>query len=412
MNGGEHSIRIGAILPFTGKEAAIGRNLEQAMLLAMEDVNNAGGIDGVPLEMVSRDSNSGSERGLNELLDLIYNGNVSYLIGPEENELANEIVTDIKGLNLMNILPGYAAPSIQRSTETGAWVRLAPTAYEIGCGLANHAYAEGVRSVNSFYSADDYNAHLAGEFAGQFTRLGGQALATVTVQSKENSYASTIEQVFRFGAERTLLITHPTIGSDVITEWAINGQGGSWYLSPQLRTEVFLYNMPYGALDGSYGLSPSLSLKSECETRLGIGEGGLHCKRSNAARFRRHFADRWGGALPFPAAHLYYDAVLLLAVGLQYGLATSGTLPAPTALHRLIRQLNDPGNAPAYWYDLKTTLSDLANGTTTRFVGAGAEYEFDSWGDAQYYIFDTWTIAGQSFVDTGSYYARCVDMRH
>ena len=37
------SIPVGVVLPFTGKEAAIGRNLEQAILLAQEDVNRAGG---------------------------------------------------------------------------------------------------------------------------------------------------------------------------------------------------------------------------------------------------------------------------------------------------------------------------------------------------------------------------------
>ena len=90
------SIQLGAILPFTGKEAALGRNIEQAMLLAMEDVNAAGGIDGTRLEVISRDSNSGSERGLNELLNLIYNDKVQYLVGPEETELADAIVQDVK----------------------------------------------------------------------------------------------------------------------------------------------------------------------------------------------------------------------------------------------------------------------------------------------------------------------------
>jgi hypothetical protein len=137
----------------------------------------------------------------------------------------------------------------------------------------------------------------------------------------------------------------------------------------------------------------------------------VHCKNSNSTKFSSHFAARWGGAQPFPAAYLYYDAVALLAVGLQYGAATTGSLPPPTELHRLIRELNNPDNLPAYWYDLKSTLSGLAEGTASRFVGAGAEYVFDEWGDARHDIFDTWTVKGQSFVDTGSYYAHCWELR-
>ncbi|WP_438003124.1 ABC transporter substrate-binding protein [Sorangium sp. So ce321] len=42
----ENAIVIGALLPFSGSESAIGRNLEQAMLLAVDDLNAAGGLDG------------------------------------------------------------------------------------------------------------------------------------------------------------------------------------------------------------------------------------------------------------------------------------------------------------------------------------------------------------------------------
>ncbi|HSU39174.1 MAG TPA: ABC transporter substrate-binding protein, partial [Polyangiaceae bacterium] len=58
------TIAVGALLPFTGKEAALGRNMEQALLLAVHDVNEAGGVAGQKLRLVTRDSNSGSERGL------------------------------------------------------------------------------------------------------------------------------------------------------------------------------------------------------------------------------------------------------------------------------------------------------------------------------------------------------------
>jgi ABC-type branched-subunit amino acid transport system substrate-binding protein len=405
------SILIGAVLPFTGREAAIGRNLEQAMLLAMEDVNNAGGINGVPLEIVSRDSNSGSERGLTELLDLIYNVEVSYLVGPEENDLATEIVRDIKDRDVMNILPGYAAPSIQRSTATGAWMRLAPPPWEMACALGKHAVDEGVQSVNTLSAVDDYNASLSTQFVAQVTTLGGSAKPAVTVQPDQDSYVTAINRVVGYGAERTLLNVYPATASEIVTEWTIMGKGGSWYLSPLLRADVFLYNIPYGALDGFFGLSPSLSLQSECETLAGAEQGVVHCKDSNSAKFNARFAARWGGAQPFPAAYLYYDAVALLAIGLQYGLATTGELPVPSELHRLIRELNNPANLPAYWYDLKTTLSGLAHGTASRFVGAGAEYEFDEWGEARHAIFDTWTVRGQSFVDTGSYYAHCWELR-
>ena len=400
------SIQVGAILPFTGKEAALGRNIEQAMLLAMEDVNAAGGIDGTPLEVVSRDSNSGSERGLNELLNLIYNDRIQYLVGPEETELANAIVSDVKSLNITNILPGYAAPSVQRASATGAWYRLAPAAFDIGCAFARHAEDEGVVSANALSMTDDYNATLASSFNQQYS-VSGRVLPSVTVQANQSSYSSAIKRALDFKPERTVLNANPATGSEVITEWSIGDGRGAWYLSPLLRADAFLINVPYGSLDGLLGISPSLSLRSECDTLTGFDHGAIECKRTNATRFSAHFAARWGGTQPFPASRLYYDAVVLLAMGMQYAVATTGKIPSAPELHRLILQLNDSGNPPAHWYDLETAFATIESGERLRFVGSGAEYSFDRYGAAQHVVFDTWTVAGQSFVDTGSYYASC-----
>src|SRR5690606_7211025 len=106
----DDAVVVGALLPFSGSESAIGRNLEQAMLLAVEDLNAAGGLDGRPFAILSRDSHSSSERGLNQLLELLYTDRVDYLVGPEENDLARGIVPEVRALNVFHMLPGYAAP--------------------------------------------------------------------------------------------------------------------------------------------------------------------------------------------------------------------------------------------------------------------------------------------------------------
>ena len=170
----DNAITVGALLPFSGTEAATGSNLEQAMLLAAEDVNAAGGIGGRPIAIVSRDSNSGSPRGFDELVALLYEDRVRYLIGPEENDLANAIVGDVKALDVLNLLPGYTAPAIKRSSTRGAWLRLAPAAGTMGCGMAKRAIAAGAHSANAIFTLDDYSSGLAAYFNATFQSLGGR----------------------------------------------------------------------------------------------------------------------------------------------------------------------------------------------------------------------------------------------
>jgi len=399
------AIAIGALLPFTGKEAAIGRNLEQAMLLAIEDVNQAGGVGGRKLRLISRDSNSGSERGLEELLQLLYTDQVQYLVGPEENELANAIVSDIKGLDILNILPGYAAPPIEHVSTKGSWIRLAPSPAALGCGMAANAIADGARTANAIVSQDDFNGNLAADFAAQFDRLGGKLLPSVPVIAGANSYSRKITQAFNYGADQTLLIAYPTTASTIATEWTINSHKGSWYLSPMLHAEVFLLNTPFGALNGFRGLSPSQSLLSECTA--GDTAEQVVCTHDNADNFGRHFADYWDGDEALPAARFYYDAVALLALGLERGFGEQGKLPSTRVLRDDIRDLGTQSGSSIFWWDLSSALQDVTKAREVSYVGAAAEYNFDRYGAAQHVIFDTWSIQNDSFIDTGALKAEC-----
>ena len=397
-------IAVGALLPFTGKEAALGRNLEQALLLAVADVNAAGGINGQRLRLITRDSNSGSARGLDQLLELLYNDGVAYLVGPEETELAQEIVPDIKGLDVLELLPGYAAPSIEHTGTRGAWMRLAPSTDAFGCAMGKQAIREGAKSVNALVSADDYSPALASDFTSRFSSLGGKTLPSVSAPVGASSYVKQVDQVIDYGADLTLLMAPPESASTITTEWTIDGRRGAWYLSPLLHADGFLENIPFGTLNGAQGLSPSSSLASECTPADG---DALNCTHTNANAFAEHFAEYWQGERPFPAANYYYDAIVLLALGLNKGQAEEDAMPTIRDLHDDILSLGNVDAQPVHWNDLRTPLTEIRLGSDVRYVGAAAEYVFDVYGAAQHTVFDTWAIGNDSFVDTGTVKAVC-----
>jgi neutral amino acid transport system substrate-binding protein len=216
-----------------------------------------------------------------------------------------------------------------------------------------------------------------------------------------------IEQVFSFGADRTLLITYPAVASSIVTEWEVAGRPGTWDLSPMLRAEVFLLNTPFGVLQGYSGLSPTLSLPSECDAPDPGKPAQLVCRRDNASAFVEHFAARWDGDRPHAAAHFYYDAVVLLAMGLDYALSERGELPKAAELQALIREISAESNETASWTDLAAAFRKLESGTRVRYVGAATEYSFDEYGAAEHTIFDTWTIDGRSFSESGTLTASC-----
>ncbi|WP_437669158.1 ABC transporter substrate-binding protein [Sorangium sp. So ce131] len=401
------AVLIGGLLPFSGSESAIGRNLEQAMLLAIEDVNAAGGLDGRPFDLVLRDSHSSWDRGLNQLLALVYRDQVSYLIGPEENDLSREITRDVKEFDLFHMLPGYAAPSVTRNETKGGWIRLAPPPFAIGCALAKFAFREDIETVNSLAALDDYNGSVNNEFTTHFAALGGRVLPSVRFTPGEHTYTTKIKSTFETGADRTLLAAYPATASTIVTEWTVSGRPGTWLLGPALRTEVLLANIPPGSLDGHIGIAPSLSLRGECRV-VDEAEDVVECATGNAAAFARHFSRRWNGEAPFPAAHFYYDGVVLIAMGLAYAQATAEAAPpSGHALQRTIRELNSQGHEAASWTDLEASMVKLRAGIPLRYVGAAAEYEFDEYGANRHDYMQRWTIREGAFVDLAPVSVTC-----
>ncbi|WP_437932590.1 ABC transporter substrate-binding protein [Sorangium sp. So ce291] len=403
----EDAVTLGSLLPLSGSQSAIGRNLGQAMSLAVEDVNAAGGIDGRPLYIVSRDSHSSVERGLEQLLDLLYTDRVAYLVGPEENALARAIAPDVRELDVLHMMPGYAAPDVARSGTSGGLIRLAPSPFAVGCALAKIAAREDVATANSLAEREDYNATISSEFAIAFATLGGRILPSVTFTSGEQTYASEIESAFSSRADRTLLAANPATGAAIVTEWTASGRPGAWFLGPALRADPLLANIPAGSLDGSLGVSPLLSLPSECRT-VDEAQETVECTTGNAAAFIEQFSRRWKGEAPLPAAHFYYDGVILIAMGLVYAQATSGTIPASGhELQAIIRELSSPDHEAASWRDLKAAMDKLRAGIPLRYVGAAAEYEFDSDGAKQHRFMQQWTIDGHAFVDLAPVSVTC-----
>jgi len=392
------AIIVGAALPFSGSMATTGGNLERALALAVEDVNAAGGVGGRELYLQMRDSNSGSARGLDQVLRLLYDDQVDFLIGPEENNLASEVVRDIKGLDRLQLLPGYAAPGIKDSGTVGAWVMLAPPAPVLGCALATKAYREGARTANVVTTRDEYHLELASNFSSVFTTLGGVSLPMVTVEDGLPSYSRAILQTREYDADISVLFAYPKTAASIVTESAA-GSRIRWLLSPLLHDEAFLWNVPGDLLEGSQGTSPSLSHDDECVAGPDGSGDVVACRSDRAAEFEAHFSERWSGDAPLAAAHFYYDSVIFLALALEQLAAEGNPDPSPQEIRRKIVALSSATDeAPVLWHTLPEGLALAASGAPIHYVGVAGEYSFNRSGRNGRMLVSSWMIDQQQFM--------------
>jgi len=57
------TVRIGLSGPFTGGSSPMGESMRNGVRLAVDEINSAGGIQGVPIELIERDDNANEKVG-------------------------------------------------------------------------------------------------------------------------------------------------------------------------------------------------------------------------------------------------------------------------------------------------------------------------------------------------------------
>jgi len=376
-----NAIRIGTVLPFSGERAASGVALESALRLAIEVVNSAGGLDGRPLWLEVRDSHSDDTRGTANALDILNNDQVPFFIGPEEPTIAYQITNTIKARHMVHLMPGLTSPQFHDPSAKAAWFRLSPSVKYLACALAKTMLKDGISVANLVIDPDDYSGTFATVFDRVFTSQGGTMVPTLRVGANNTTFADIFEVNGRYGADATVLMTSPRVAAQFLQEWAVRGKPGKWYLGPTLNNPELLRNVPVGVMEGMKGVSADL--------------GG------QAALFSAYFEARTA-FVPLTGSNYYFDAVALLALAVNHGIATSGTIPDPAALKTEMLAVTSAAGEAVAFDQLARGLALVKSGQKIQYQGAAGTYVLDALGDSTQTRGSIWQVQGASFVDVDS----------
>src|SRR4051812_18206672 len=79
--GSDQGIPLGAILSVSGNKAQPGHGELLSVKLAVDEINSAGGVDGLPLILDNRDDHSGTDGARTAAADLIGNVHTAAIVG-------------------------------------------------------------------------------------------------------------------------------------------------------------------------------------------------------------------------------------------------------------------------------------------------------------------------------------------
>lgn len=409
----EAVLKIGTVLTLTGTsglEVFGPKNLQGAQL-AVAEINEAGGVLGRNIELISEDDGGVGTTARDRAQKLITTNRVDAILGAVGSGFCAAVLEVTKPNQVVQISASCTSPIFSNLTYTDGWfVRTAPSDALQGVVAANYAHTNrSFRSMAVVGNDNPYGRGLANVFATEFESLGQGALAEVGIFAETKAdYSSDLQALFDLFApnlpEAMYLVNYPTDGLKIMRDWAENT---AWSGIDIMFSEGVLDQAGFVDLLDEQGISAATIQSFEGSAPgayLGI-VGGLYDD------FLTRFRARYGAtADPGLFTANAYDAVYLLAAAAQRaGTATAAGIKAN------IRAVASPNTAGTDTIvsggEWNRILTEIAAGRDINYEGASGAVNLDSLGDplSGYGI---WGIDANQKIETLEFFdeATVVDM--
>ncbi|NET57570.1 MAG: ABC transporter substrate-binding protein [Symploca sp. SIO2E6] len=217
----EAGLKIGALIPLTGDLSSFGQPMPEVIGLAVDTVNQCGGVNGKPVTLVIEDSQTNPAVGAAGVTKLVKVERVAGVVGGFASSVSTAVVTVAVRHQVMLISPASTSPSFTQQAQQGEfngyWARtIPPDTYQAGA-LAKLAREKGFKLVSIVVIDNEYGVGLEEQFITAFEQLGG-----VVVNKYQPSHydpdATTFDNkvlLYSFGnqPEAVIAVLYPQTGS-------------------------------------------------------------------------------------------------------------------------------------------------------------------------------------------------------
>lgn len=190
-----NEILIGEYASLTGSEATFGQESHNAIMVAIDEINAAGGVNGKQLRIVVEDTQSRPDEAANAVTKLASRGDLVAILG--EVASSNSIVggTICQRNKIPMISPSSTNPAV---TEKGDYVfRVCYIDPYQGQALADYLFKKlNVRTAAILVDMKtDYSTGLSQYFKEQFVKNGGRIVAEQSYAKGDNDFRSQLTSI-------------------------------------------------------------------------------------------------------------------------------------------------------------------------------------------------------------------------
>lgn len=373
--------KLGGVIALTGAQGAIGKVIADAGKLAVDQVNQAGGVKGCQVEFVIRDDTSQPAVGLDAARFLVDVQKVHALVGLVGSGTALQVVNAVSApMKVPTVACCAVTPALTRLAEEGKtggyFFRTIPTARSMALAHAKAAVDKGYKKTVILYINNDFGNGTAPDAKRALEKLGGHVVGVVPYAENQPSYRSEVTKALALNPDSLILIGLSQDATVVLREWFALGGTPNVVLHNTLRSPDVLKGI------GERFLAQA----------VGIDNG--QASGPSAEAFGRDFQAAYGRAAVGPGLHTMYDAAAITLLAMQAAPKLDSA-----SIRDALRAVQDPAGlevGPGI-ESLKRGLEALKSGRKIRYVGATGAFRFDKNGDVTGPML-IWKIVGGEIV--------------
>ena len=208
-------LRIGVLLPSSGEGASIGQSARAAVRVAVQQANDAGGVNGHPVELVIRDEGADSSSAgvaLRQLLD----AQVDVVVGPASSNTAIALAPVIVGDSVVACSPSASTLALDSYPNRTRLFRSIASDSLQAEAMAQIIEQTGEASASIAYVDDAYGRPFAKALRAALQRRNLTVSASVGFSVDDDDFGAEASQLVAAGSGALALIGDPDAGSRML----------------------------------------------------------------------------------------------------------------------------------------------------------------------------------------------------
>lgn len=237
-------VRIGALVPSTGPNAEWGRKNTILLEMLQDEVNSAGGVNGVPLKMFVRDTAQKPEQAANLLRQLASDDRVLAVAGPLFSGECEVVFPIANQLKIVSTSQASSKPGVAAANRPWAFRNTMDESKLADAAAAKFIAKHNIKKVLVAYDVKDATSTTLGKqvLPTAFKAKGIQLVNEsdpVTFSTTDNDFSAQVTKLKGLGGDGLLLGADYGPGGAIIAE--MNRQG--WTVPVISGTTMLAYTV-------------------------------------------------------------------------------------------------------------------------------------------------------------------------